>query len=245
MCSFYYAWNVLFFCAALPAGSQQEMESPLQTIQLVVSFTEESQNGSFPNPSLPIAHPLWSPSRESQKRFISETCPAHRRIASWGLIWLWVKNRVTPKFVALANGNMDSNLRSNSWWLNFDPHPSLALGRFSSSLPGSEPARRLEAAAPAQHAPRPTLVRPHVLRLRMVRTRGNPRKNGGFPVVSISNQPQTGYPQKTHTHTSDYAVYSFGGDPRTELDAGSLCRNDPLRMATIVPPCCAVTTKQK
>ena len=34
----------------------------------------------------------------------------------------WVKNGVTPKWVALVNGTHDENLRSNSW-LNFDPHP--------------------------------------------------------------------------------------------------------------------------
>ena len=38
--------------------------------------------------------------------------------------WLWVNNRVTPKWVALVSGNMDQNLRSNSWWFNFDPRPN-------------------------------------------------------------------------------------------------------------------------
>ena len=39
------------------------------------------------------------------------------------MIWLWVKNRVTPKWVALVNGNMDQNPQSNSWWFIFDPYP--------------------------------------------------------------------------------------------------------------------------
>ena len=33
-----------------------------------------------------------------------------------------VKNMVTPKWLALVSGNMDQNLRSNSWWFYFDPH---------------------------------------------------------------------------------------------------------------------------
>ena len=37
-----------------------------------------------------------------------------------------VKNRVTPKLVCMVNG-MDKNLRSNSWWFNFDPYPCGAL----------------------------------------------------------------------------------------------------------------------
>ena len=39
-----------------------------------------------------------------------------------GLMWLWIKNRY-PKWLALVSGNMDQNLQSNSWWLNFDPYP--------------------------------------------------------------------------------------------------------------------------
>ena len=35
------------------------------------------------------------------------------------------KNRVTPKWLALG-GNMDQNLRSDSWCFNFDPHPYCA-----------------------------------------------------------------------------------------------------------------------
>ena len=38
--------------------------------------------------------------------------------------WLWVTNGVTPKWLALANGAEGSNLRPNSWWVHFDPHPS-------------------------------------------------------------------------------------------------------------------------
>ena len=37
-------------------------------------------------------------------------------------IWLWVKN-MYPKWLALVNGNLDYNLRSDSWCFNFDPHP--------------------------------------------------------------------------------------------------------------------------
>ena len=37
--------------------------------------------------------------------------------------WLWVKNRSTPKWLALVNGTKDSNLRSISWLLHFDPDP--------------------------------------------------------------------------------------------------------------------------
>ena len=40
-----------------------------------------------------------------------------------GAIWLWVKHRY-HKWLARVSGNMDQNLRSISWWLNFDPYPS-------------------------------------------------------------------------------------------------------------------------
>ena len=39
-----------------------------------------------------------------------------------------VKNRVTPKWLALVSGNMDQNLWSDSWWFNFDPHPNVPFG---------------------------------------------------------------------------------------------------------------------
>ena len=37
--------------------------------------------------------------------------------------WLWVKNGY-PKWLARVNRNMDYNVRSNSWWLHFDPYPN-------------------------------------------------------------------------------------------------------------------------
>ena len=37
--------------------------------------------------------------------------------------WLWVKN-MYPKWLAQVNGNLDYNLRSISWWFNFDPLPT-------------------------------------------------------------------------------------------------------------------------
>ena len=50
-------------------------------------------------------------------------------------IWLWVKNKVTPKWVSLVNGKVDENLRSISWCLNFDPHPFLLGKVFLPSRP--------------------------------------------------------------------------------------------------------------
>ena len=44
------------------------------------------------------------------------------RPVSGHLTWPWVKN-MYPKWLALVNGNLDYNLRSNSLWFNFDPHP--------------------------------------------------------------------------------------------------------------------------
>ena len=43
-------------------------------------------------------------------------CSDRRILQKWGLIkrfftWLWVKNRVTPRWLALVSGNMDQNLR--------------------------------------------------------------------------------------------------------------------------------------
>ena len=35
----------------------------------------------------------------------------------------------TPKWVALVSGNMDQNLRSISWWFNFDPHPNATVAQ--------------------------------------------------------------------------------------------------------------------
>ena len=34
-----------------------------------------------------------------------------------------VKHMVTPNWLALVNGNLDYNPRSNSWWFKFDPQP--------------------------------------------------------------------------------------------------------------------------
>ena len=39
------------------------------------------------------------------------------------LMWVWVRNGVTPKWVALVSGRVDQNPRSISWWLDFDPYP--------------------------------------------------------------------------------------------------------------------------
>ena len=46
--------------------------------------------------------------------------PALRPPEKWpAVVWAWVKNRY-PKWLALANGNKNQNLRS-PWWLDFDP----------------------------------------------------------------------------------------------------------------------------
>ena len=56
-----------------------------------------------------------------------------------GLKWLWVKHRATPRWLTLLNGLKDeTNQRSNSWWLNFDPCPD--LGQWSgAAAEDSEP----------------------------------------------------------------------------------------------------------
>ena len=40
------------------------------------------------------------------------------------LVWVWVNNGY-PKWLALVTGNKKYNLRSISWWFNFDPYPCL------------------------------------------------------------------------------------------------------------------------
>ena len=48
-----------------------------------------------------------------------------RRLKGSACVAVAVKNRITPKWVALVNGILDYDLRSDSWCLFvvFDPHP--------------------------------------------------------------------------------------------------------------------------
>ena len=64
-----------------------------------VGYCVSKGNRHLQDPELPLKHPTSS-----------------------SRIWLWVKNRY-PKWLALVSGNMDQNMRSNSWWFNFDKHP--------------------------------------------------------------------------------------------------------------------------
>ena len=57
-----------------------------------------------------------------------------KKIKEQNAMWLWVKNRVTPKWLALVSGNMDQNLWSDSWF-NFDNHTHMHPSEIWSTPP--------------------------------------------------------------------------------------------------------------